>query len=188
MTMGSKKAIAFYISVFVRSPGTAKRTPWHQDLPYWSATGDQTCSTWLSTDTVPESTALEFVAGSHHWESFARPDFHTNHKQDYLDGEESRADKLPDIESNRDSYNIVRWGMSPGDCLFFHGMTVHGGSGGLPPELGRQAISIQWLGDDAIYQPNKAGGVDPNFTEELASIGLSEGDSLTSDLCPILWP
>ena len=186
--MGSNKAIAFYISVFVRSPGTLKRTPWHQDLPYWSAIGNQTCSTWLSVDPVPESTALEFIAGSHQWDSFARPDFHSKQLEDYLVGEQNRAEKLPDIESNRDDYNIVKWDMSPGDCVFFHGMTAHGGSGGLPPELGRRAISIQWLGDDATYQPNKVGGVDPDFTQELASIGLSEGDSLASDVCPVLWP
>ena len=188
MVMGSKKAIAFYISVFVRSPGTLKRSPWHQDLPYWAATGKQTCSSWLSIDPVPESTALEFVAGSHQWGSFSQPDFHSQANQDYLVGQQDRVDKLPDIESNRSNYTILKWDMTAGDCLFFHGMTVHGGSGNLPPELGRRAISIQWLGDDAIYQPNKASGVDPDFTKEFAAIGLSEGDCLASDLCPVLWP
>lgn len=71
--------------------------------------------------------------------------------------------------------------------LFFHGMTVHGGSSDLPPELGRRAISIQWVGDDVIYQPDKIGGVDPDFSMELNTAGLRPGDALACGLCPV-WP
>ena len=44
-TMNSSIAIAFYVSIFARSEGASKRTPWHQDLPYWAADGQQACST-----------------------------------------------------------------------------------------------------------------------------------------------
>ncbi len=186
-TMNSSIATAFYVSIFARSAGTSKRTPWHQDLPYWAADGQQACSTWISLDPVPRSTALEFVRGSHLWEVFGRPDFSDQPRTGYLSGEKNRAEPFPDIESNRSDYDIIGWEMTPGDTLLFHGMTAHGGSGGLLPGLGRRAISLQWLGDDAVYSP-KEGSVDPDFTAELTAAGLRPGDPVVCDLCPVLWP
>ena len=186
-TMNSSIATAFYVSIFSRSEGALKRTPWHQDLPYWAADGLQACSTWIPLDPVPRSTALEFVRGSHLWDVFVRPDFCDQPREGYLPDENTRAEPFPDIESNRDGYDIIGWEMDPGDGLLFHGMTAHGGSGGLLPGLGRRAISIQWLGDDMVYTP-KEGKVDPDFTVELTAAGLQTGGPVACDLCPVLWP
>ena len=186
-TMNSSIATAFYVSIFARSAGTSRRTPWHQDLPYWAADGQQVCSTWIPLDPVPRSTALEFVRGSHLWDVFGRPDFSDQPRVGYLPDETTRAEPFPDIESNRTDYDIIGWEMSPGDGLLFHGMTAHGGSGGLMPGLGRRAISVQWLGDDAVYTP-KEGIVDPDFTVELTAAGLRPGGPVACELCPVLWP
>ena len=183
--MGSSQAILFYISVFVRSAGTRNRTPWHQDQPSWSAVGDHACSAWLSLDPVAKETALEFVKGSHRWDTqFQRPPFF---QFGYENDDRSKLPVFPDIESHRDDYEILAWDMEPGDCLFFHGMTTHGGSGDLPPGLGRRAVSVQWLGDDARFRLLE-GGDDPRISEELLKFGIRPGDPVACDICPVAFP
>ena len=182
----STLAIGFYASVFVRAPGTAKRTPWHQDLPFWAASGRQTCSTWIPLDPVPRDTALEFVRGSHLWPPYARPEFSDQPRKGYLEGEAERAAPFPDIEAARDTYEIIGWEMAPGDCVFFHGMTAHAGSGNLPPGLGRRTVSFQWLGDDAVFDP-KPNGHDPDFADDLVARGIKPGEPILCDLCPVVW-
>jgi len=43
----TNKVNFFFDAVFVRSPGTQFRTPFHQDEPYWSIKGFDTCSIWM---------------------------------------------------------------------------------------------------------------------------------------------
>ena len=120
--MESSQAILFYISVFVRSTGTRSRTPWHQDQPSWSAAGNQACSAWMSLDPVPKETALEFVKGSHRWETqYQRPAFF---QFGYENDDHTKLPPLPDIQAHRDDHEILAWDMEPGDCVFFHGMTT----------------------------------------------------------------
>lgn len=182
--MGSTQAILFYISVFVRATGTRNRTPWHQDQPSWSASGNHACSAWMSLDPVPAETALEFVRGSHRWpHDYERPDFfHFRYEGD----DRSHKKPFPDIESHREDYEILGWDMEPGDCLVFHGMTTHGGSGNLPPDLGRRSVSVQWLGDDARFRL-LAGRDDPHISEELQKHGVQPGDPVSCDICPVAW-
>ena len=181
--MRSSTAILFYISVFVRTPGTHRRTPWHQDQLSWAAAGDQALSAWMPLDPVPKETALEFVRGSHRWTSvYQRPPFFQTEYEGEKLGEFA---PFPDIENHRDDYEIVSWEMEPGDCLFFHGMTIHGGSGNLPAGLGRRAVSVQWLGDDARFRVHED---DPQISKELLKYDLKSGEKLVCDLCPIVFP
>lgn len=183
--MGSSRAILFYISVFVRTPGTHTRTPWHQDQKSWSAVGNQACSMWLSLDEVTRETALEFVRGSHRWGTeYQRPEFFHNH---YEGDDRTNLSTFPDIEAHRDDYEILAWDMEPGDCVVFHGMTAHGGSGNLPPGLGRRSVSVQWLGDDARFRLIP-GRDDPPISEDLLRHGIKPGDPMICDMCPVAWP
>ena len=183
--MGSSQAILFYISVFVRSAGSRSRTPWHQDQPSWSAIGNHACSAWMSLDPVPKETALEFVKGSHRWETkYQRPPFFNFA---YENDDRTKLAPLPDIQTHRDKYDILAWDMEPGDCVFFHGMTTHGGSGDLPPGLGRRAVSVQWLGDDARFRL-LPGGDDPNISAELMGYGIKPGEPVVCDICPVVFP
>ena len=182
--MKSQSAIPFYHTVFQRAAGTQHRTPWHQDQPSWSASGDQACSMWIPLDEVPQDTALEFVLGSHRWEqNYARAQFF---QTEYEEGIPPGYEKFPDIEAEREKYDIAAWAMSPGDCAVFHGMMAHGGSGNLPENLGRRTISIQWLGDDARYRV-VPGGDDPDISVDLAKYGVKPGDPLACDICPVAW-
>ena len=183
--MGSSRAVLFYMSVFVRAAGTRARTPWHQDQPSWSAEGRDACSIWVSLDPVPRDTALEFVRGSHLWsETFERPEFFH-----HLYEGDDRTDKapFPDIDAHRHDFDILAWDMEPGDALVFHGMTIHGGSGNLPPGLARRNVSVQWLGDDACFRPVPDRD-DQHISEELLNHGIRPGDPMICDICPIAWP
>jgi len=51
--MGSDKVNLFHEHVVVKEPGTAERTPWHHDLPYYCVDGMQTVSIWIALDPVP---------------------------------------------------------------------------------------------------------------------------------------
>ncbi len=64
----------FFDAVFVRTPGAQFRTPFHQDEPYWSVKGFDTCSIWMPLVSVEKKSALEFVRGSHRWASGVPPD------------------------------------------------------------------------------------------------------------------
>ncbi|MDH3694925.1 MAG: phytanoyl-CoA dioxygenase family protein [Gammaproteobacteria bacterium] len=182
--MRSNSAILFYMTVFVRSAGTRNRTPWHQDQPSWSASGDHACSIWTSLDPVPAETALEFVRGSHRWKKqYQRPAFF---QKQYANDNNSELLEFPDIESNREHYDIVSWAMEPGDCLAFHGMTIHGGSGDLPSTLGRRTLSVQWLGDDARFRDMR-GLDDPDIGEDIRPYGVHHGGPVICGLCPVVW-
>lgn len=177
--MELSSAVLFYMTVFIRSPGTRNRTPWHPDQPSWSAAGNQACSVWMSVDPVLADTALEFVRGSHRWQNkYRRPPFF---KSRYENDDRSLLPEFPGIESDRGQFDIVSWAMEPGDCLVFHGMTAHGGSGDLPPELGRRAVSVQWLGDDARFR-NLVGGDGPDISSDLRQYGIRPGDPIVCDL------
>ncbi|MEM7258378.1 MAG: phytanoyl-CoA dioxygenase family protein, partial [Pseudomonadota bacterium] len=51
----------FFDAVFVRSAGSQFATPWHQDEPYWSVEGYDTCTIWMPLVPVAARNALAFV-------------------------------------------------------------------------------------------------------------------------------
>ncbi len=187
--MGQPSVLAFYATVFVRSAGTRSRTPWHQDQPYWPASGHDALSIWTCLDPVPAGTELAFVRGSHLWpRPLAKPYF----AQDNLGGEMDLGDAetmaVPDFDGvDRDRFDFLRWPMEPGDVLVFHAMTVHGGSGDLPAGLRRRSISTQWLGEDARIT-DRAGGCNPDLLPDFAAYGLFPGDRPDSPMCPRVNP
>lgn len=65
--MGSRTAHILYDQLFVKEPGTAAPTPWHNDTSYWHIRGEQVCSVWAALDEVPTDRGLSYVRGSHRW-------------------------------------------------------------------------------------------------------------------------
>ena len=88
--IGSASLNFFYDFLFVKEPGAAARTPWHQaspgplpppchqsatpdrlslrlgqDIAYWHVEGEDIVSIWLPLDPVPRASCLEFLRGSH---------------------------------------------------------------------------------------------------------------------------
>jgi len=174
--MGASRINFFYDQVLVKEPGTAARTPWHQDQPYWAVSGRQVCSIWTPLDPVAEEVCPEFVAGSHDWP--AHSPYH------FMDGSPYRGtglQQLPDIEAERGHHDIRRFELAPGDCLVFQAMIVHGAPPNRTPSR-RRALATRWCGDDARYcvRPGEVG-------IPTADPGLRHGDLLDCPRFPLVW-
>lgn len=190
--MNVSKVNFFFDAIFVRSPGTAFRTPWHQDEPYWTVDGFDACSIWMPLNPVAKESALEFVRGSHRWTAMYRQQ---NFGELNPDGEEGIAssdfskiasEPFPDIDGNRDQYDILSWDMQPGDCVVFNARIIHGGSGQLAEDRELSVFNTKWLGDD-MRVAFRSCGMDPDHSEIMTEYGLGHGDPIGTDLYPEIW-
>ena len=188
--LGASVVNFFFDAVFVRTAGVRFRTPFHQDEPYWSVDGFDTCSAWTPLVPVARESALEFVRGSHRWnQRYRQQNFGalTGDDRDQVGyGDDDDRVPLPDIEGDRDAYEILGWGMEPGDIAVFNARIIHGGSGNLAPDRDLRVFNTQWLGDDVrvVFRPE---GMDPDHRQVMEAAGLGPGDRVASDLYPALW-
>jgi ectoine hydroxylase-related dioxygenase (phytanoyl-CoA dioxygenase family) len=190
-----KPAVWFmYEQVFIKSGGTTRRTPWHQDAPYLPVRGSDLAVMWLSFDPVPEEQALEFVAGSHRGALYdgSRFDPEDDTAPIYGDGSLPR---LPDIEADRSAFPIVSWATHPGDVLLFHPAVLHGG-GATTEATGRRTLSLRFFGDDAVVasRPGRVRAERPEQTLD-ASVhpltrmrGLPDGAPFRDPAFPAIRP
>lgn len=178
--MGATCARFFHDHAFCKEPGTARPTPWHQDMPYYCVDGTQTVSVYVSLDEVPEEVAVRFVAGSHRSGSLHYP-------RHFLDGANYAQDdpaltSAPDVDARQRDFDVRGWTLAPGDAVLFDFRTLHG-TGGTAVRARRRAFSTRWLGDDVCYC-ERPGETSPPYGD----IGLRHGDPLREDLFPVLWP
>lgn len=148
--MGSEQVRFFYDQMFVKEPGADAPTPWHQDLSFWPIRGEQITSFWIPLDRVTrESSGLMYVRGSHKW-----PQRFKAVSPDYVAAIiDETMDDIPDINSNRDQYDLLDWEMEPGDILMFHPLTLHGSYGNHHRTRRRRALALRWTGDDVVWAP-----------------------------------
>ncbi len=172
--MGSERVNFFYDQMFIKYQQTRESTPWHQDQPYWAVVGKEVCSVWLPLDPITKDSSLNFILGSHQWSAH-----NPHHFGDDSPYEGTGLPELPDIENNLDHYEVVSWGVNPGDCLVFQGMIVHGAYGNYSSEFPRRALTTRWCGDDARFF-QREGEVAIPTTDS----GLKDGDLLDCDLFP----
>jgi ectoine hydroxylase-related dioxygenase (phytanoyl-CoA dioxygenase family) len=180
--MRSCKVNLFHEHVLVKEPGTSNRTPWHHDMPYWTLAGDQVCSLWIPLDPVARETAVEYVLGSHRWNHWYRP-------RRFVDGGEQEAGQrdgflpVPDIDGDRAQYPIAGWEMQPGDCILFHGLTLHGAPGNCSTDR-RRAVATRWTGDDVRYSLRPGVMSPPPAAFEDAP---TDGAPMDSGAFPVVW-
>jgi len=182
----------FFDAVFVRSPGSQFETPWHQDEPYWSVEGYDTCTIWMPLVPVKRENALAFVPGSHRLESSfyqynfgeLNPDGKT--EVDQVDFSAVSETTLPDINADPDSFGVTSWDMQPGDCIVFNSRIIHGGSGKLDNDRDLRVFTTKWLGDDVRIKFREC-GMDPDHSEIMTRHGLAPGDRPGTDLYPHVW-
>ena len=136
--MGSRSVRLFHEHVLVKEPDSDVPTPWHHDQPYYSVDGTQTCSLWIPLDSVPRDTVPEFVAGSHQWGHWFRPDRFNKTALNADDG----LEPVPDIDGERGRYNILGWAMEPGDAVAFNYLTLHGAPANRQAANRRRAFSL----------------------------------------------
>lgn len=174
--MGASRINFFYDQLLVKEPGTAARTPWHQDQPYWAVSGRQVCSLWLPLDSVHEDVSVEYVCGSHRW-----PEFNPAHFSDGSAYADTGLPPLPDIETERSKYRIAAFSMAPGDVLAFQAMIVHGAPGNTG-KFRRRALSTRWTGDDARYCVRRGEVAIPTTDP-----GLKHGERMDCERFPLVW-
>lgn len=144
-----EQSVRFYHDhVLVKEGRTRQRTPWHQDQPYYNVDGHGT-SAWIPVDPVPLAGCLELVAGSH--------DGPWKMPRTFLDGKakwfpEGALDELPDIDADRDAFDIRAADLQPGDAIFFDFLTIHGAPG-FPFSGQRRVLSLRYLAGDAVHAP-----------------------------------
>ena len=180
--MGASRVSFFYDAMWVKGTATPKRTRWHQDQPYYPVDGSQFCAIWIPLDPVDAQSSLELVRGSHRWGRWFEPEL-TRRGRELYAGAGSRFERMPDIEAERNAYDIVSWSMEPGDCIVFHALTVHGAPGNRSLEHWRRAVSTFWMGDDAVFA-ERPGNVRPLFEGH----GLRPGDPMECPWFPRVWP
>lgn len=176
----SKASRLYHEHVLVKEPGTREVTPWHHDLPYYGVDGDQLCSIWLPLDPVPQSACPEFIAGSHATGTLYYPRLFMDH-QNYADGHDG-FESIPDIDANRERYNILSWDLQPGDCIVFHMRTIHGAPATVGLESRRRGFSTRWLGDDARFA-KRPWETSPPYAE----VNLKPGEEMKHPSFPLLW-
>lgn len=183
--IGSERLWLYSDELFIKGPG-AGRTPWHQDLPYWPLAGEQIASMWISLDPLPKEECLEYIRGSHRqviYDGF-NPRVVAEDPRAPFYGEEFPP--LPDIESERDKWDIVSWDINPGDVILANPAVLHGG-GQTGPAGQRRAITIRLYGEDIVYAARPASRRTTPQTPGL-SLQLQPGDPLRHPWYPPIRP
>lgn len=177
--MGAKRVRLFHEHVLVKEPGSDVATPWHQDGPYYPVRGEATCSLWLPLDPVPRERTLEFVGGSHVAGTIFRPQRFNGLALN--DGDARVA--VPDIDANRDKFNVLGWALEPGDAVAFQYTTLHGAPANNSPADRRRAFSLRMVGDDATFFRDEGKVTSPPFRD----VRLASGAPLDGPEFPVLW-
>jgi ectoine hydroxylase-related dioxygenase (phytanoyl-CoA dioxygenase family) len=210
-----RSPVRFYMDqLFYKPEGMFLPTPWHQDTCYYNLGGDDLIRAWVSCDPVPRNVSLEVVRGSHLWNVTYSPlagrdPEGDSQAQAMLDA--AQADKpmlgvdsyddwtywsgvkdkslppVPDIESHRDSYDILGWDYEPGDVILFHGHVLHSALGGVVSQIPRRAHASLWAGPDVHYL-HRIGQVIPDpkaLYEHEPKSGQPLGDF--PDVFPLGW-
>jgi ectoine hydroxylase-related dioxygenase (phytanoyl-CoA dioxygenase family) len=175
--MGSRSVRLFHEHVLVKEPDADVPTPWHHDQPYYNIDGAQTCSLWIPLDSVPRETAIEFVAGSHRWGRWFRPERFNKAPLNEGDG----LEPVPDIDGERRAYRVLGWPVEPGDAIAFSYLTLHGAPANRQPTNRRRAFSLRLVGDDARWAVRQ-GTTSPPFR----NVRLGHGDILVAPEFPLL--
>lgn len=175
--MQSRAVQVFHEHILVKEPGTAKPTPWHQDLPYYCVEGLQTASYWIPLDPVTQANTLRVVAGSHRWPRLVRPKRWASNENFY--GGDDAFMEMPDIEDG--SHTILQPELEPGDAVVFDFRTVHGAAGNTGTGR-RRAFSARFLGDDVRFM-ERPGRTSPPFP----GINQQTGERMREDWFPVVW-
>lgn len=173
--------------VFVKDGGPCRKTPWHQDLPYWPVEGSKIASMWITLDPIPKEECLEFIPGSHRqtiYDGFNPQEAANDPTLPFYGGGE--LPRLPDIEAERDKWNIVSWDIQPGDIVLLHPGVLHGG-GHTTEGHKRRTLSVRCYGDDIVLGTRPPSRPTVPLTPGL-TLQLKPGDPLRHPFYPRLRP
>ncbi|MBJ37425.1 MAG: hypothetical protein CMD83_03010 [Gammaproteobacteria bacterium] len=132
-----------------QGPSGSRRTPWHQDTPYGSFEGPMLAAIWIPLEPLAREGSLEVVRGSHRGQTFNGSRFEPGDDTAPL-YPESKLPRLPDIQAERDEWDIVGSELDRGDVIAFHIGCLHAG-GGTPPGERRRTLVLRFLGEDVVW-------------------------------------
>jgi len=162
-----------YEQVFLKEGGDVGRTPWHQDGSYIPMDGEDNATAWISFEPLAKADSLEFVRGSHLGTVYNTSKF--DPKDETLPHDESLPyPNLPRIEAEREKFDIISWPVAPGDVIFFHFRTLHGGAPTRPGQR-RRTLTLRFFGERTHYDPKTAKAL-PNFPDMATK--LKPGDTM----------
>ncbi len=192
--MGSQSACLLYDQLFVKEPGTAAPTPWHNDTSYWHLSGSQICSAWVALDNVPKENGLSYVRGSHKWglnhrvTNFSGTD--ASDKNVYRDVDFDALPPVPDVDAHvaAGEYELLAWDMEPGDVLLFYSAVLHGAPG-VPASSAnrRRGFATRWCGDDVVFD-DRPGTMHTGWKAHGFDCGLTAGQRIECALHPNVVP
>lgn len=182
----SEQVWLLFDHVFVKEGGDCRRTPWHQDLPYWPIAGEQVCSMWITLDPIPKKECLEFIPGSHRQTMYDGFDPRQAATDPTLPFYGKDLPRLPDIEAERERWNIVSFDIEPGDVVLLHPGVLHGG-GQTEGGRRRRTLSVRLYGEDIVYATRPDTRPTAPLTPGLAQ-RLQPGDKLRAPWYPRLRP
>ncbi len=166
---GEQDVWFMYEQVFHKTAGGSARTPWHQDSSYLTVDGTHLLVMWITFEAVPAALSLEFVRGSHRG-----PLFNTS-RFDVADPtlpifESDQLPRLPNVEAQRDAFDIVAYAVQPGDIVVFHPSTLHGGGPTDTQNPVRRTLTLRFFGPDARFagRPGRAGPFYPEVQRNLS--------------------
>jgi len=184
--IGSENVWYYSDEFFIKEGGGCRRTPWHQDMPYFPMEGDQVASIWISLDPLGKEECLEMIPGSHRqtrYDGFDPQAVNEDPTKPYFGRD---LPPLPDIEAEREKWDIVSFDIEPGDVIFLHPAVIHGGGPTLTNGR-RRALTIRLYGDDIVFGERPASKPYAPFTPGLATM-LNPGDPLRGPWYPRLRP
>jgi ectoine hydroxylase-related dioxygenase (phytanoyl-CoA dioxygenase family) len=150
--------------VFYKTKGPIVPTPWHQDTAFLRVRGDELIRLWFPCDHSPRQLTVQVVRGSHRWNvvyntSGERPNetmiVASGSKPDPHGVGDSLLPPVPDVGRYRDSFDILRWDVEPGDALAFQGNMLHGADGHPGHDRPRRAFAVMLGGPNLRYHVPK---------------------------------
>lgn len=185
----AKRVNFFYDQVFVKEPGAATATPWHQDAPYLPLRGERILRIWVPFDSVTaESGAVHYLKGSHAWNVTYHPIGFKAVPEITHAYADSPYEDQPDFEADYDRYGWLVGAAEPGDALLHHPQTVHGSRGNTTDGF-RRAVASMYTGDDVTWDPHPANMFNnTDLAGHVTMPDLEPGGPIDCPLFPRVWP
>ncbi len=193
--MGTPSAQLVLDQIFYKSAGPIAPTPWHQDTPFLRVRGDQMVRVWLCCDASPADLTVQVVRGSHRWNvvyntrTMASSPVLSERKGEFEAGQlgDAYLPLVPDVASQKDSFDIMRFDVHPGDALIFQGNMLHGADGRVWCDHPRRAFASLWGGPELRHHRSEGKTFPPPGGEPEGPIPDGDPIGLHTASFPVGW-
>lgn len=177
----------YFDQIFAREPGSSAVTPFHQDAPYMTVTGDQVLRLWVPLDVVNvDNGAVQYLRGSHRGPVYRARSFDPSNAVSAV-YDKGDFEPLPDFAATYDQHDWLIGACEPTDVVLHHPRTVHGSTPNVAASA-RRAISSIYTGDTTRYAPHASSGQSNRaLSGHVPDPGLAAGDPMDCELFPRVW-